>query len=208
MLLPEKNGALGRNRTHNLLIRSQALYPVELLAHINGAQGRSRTGTDFKVRRILSPVRLPISPPGHSLMEVPTGLEPMMTELQSVALPTWPRNHFFILFRVSYHAAPLLYAIKNFFAIVFYNFLQSIFYGFKISYVYSSFFDFIFLKKFYEKTLIELLLFTFSIRGCDFYFSPIISHYLSCFSIIVKDFIIFICSNWIISINSFKVILR
>ena len=60
---------------------------------LNGAQGRSRTGTDFKVRRILSPVRLPISPPGHSLMEVPTGLEPMMTELQSVALPTWPRNH-------------------------------------------------------------------------------------------------------------------
>ena len=86
------NGAPSRNRTHNLLIRSQALYPVELLAHINGAQGRSRTGTDFKVRRILSPVRLPISPPGHSLMEVPTGLEPMMTELQSVALPTWPRN--------------------------------------------------------------------------------------------------------------------
>ena len=30
----------------------------------NGARGRSRTGTDFKVRRILSPVRLPISPPG------------------------------------------------------------------------------------------------------------------------------------------------
>ena len=58
-------GALGRNRTHNLLIRSQTLYPVELLAHVNGAQGRSRTGTDFKVRRILSPVRLPISPPGQ-----------------------------------------------------------------------------------------------------------------------------------------------
>ena len=33
------------------------------------------------------------APPGHSLMEVPTGLEPMMTELQSVSLPTWPRNH-------------------------------------------------------------------------------------------------------------------
>ena len=83
--LSSLNGALGRNRTHNLLIRSQALYPVELLAlflsynaflyyHIplafasrflrNGAQGRTRTGTDFKVRRILSPVRLPISPPG------------------------------------------------------------------------------------------------------------------------------------------------
>ena len=116
-------GALGRNRTHNLLIRSQALYPVELLAHINGAQGRSRTGTDFKVRRILSPVRLPISPPGHSLMEVPTGLEPMMTELQSVALPTWPRNHSFVLLRVSYHAAPLLYVNFFYFAIVFYHFL-------------------------------------------------------------------------------------
>ena len=86
-LIEESIGALGRNRTHNLLIRSQALYPVELLAHLNfsatlcyhirnyfatlfllflnGAQGRSRTGTDFKVRRILSPVRLPISPPGH-----------------------------------------------------------------------------------------------------------------------------------------------
>ena len=117
------NGALGRNRTHNLLIRSQALYPVELLAHIHGAQGRSRTGTDFKVRRILSPVRLPISPPGHSLMEVPTGLEPMMTELQSVALPTWPRNHSFVLLRVSYHAAPLLYVNFFYFAIVFYHFL-------------------------------------------------------------------------------------
>ena len=120
---PKKNGALGRNRTHNLLIRSQALYPVELLAHINGAQSRSRTGTDFKVRRILSPVRLPISPPGHSLMEVPTGLEPMMTELQSVALPTWPRNHSFVLLRVSYHAAPLLYVNFFYFAIVFYLFL-------------------------------------------------------------------------------------
>ena len=62
-----KNGALGRNRTHNLLIRSQALYPVELLAQfINGALGRNRTGTEFEVRRILSPVRLPVSPPGHT----------------------------------------------------------------------------------------------------------------------------------------------
>ena len=60
-------------------------------------------------------------------MEVPTGLEPMMTELQSVALPTWPRNHFFLLLRVSYHAAPLLYVKIFYFAIVFYNFLQFIF---------------------------------------------------------------------------------
>ena len=43
--------------------------------------------------RILSPVRLPISPPGQ-MMEVPAGLEPTMTELQSVALPTWLWNHF------------------------------------------------------------------------------------------------------------------
>ena len=34
---------------------------------LNGAQGRSRTGTDFKVRRILSPVRLPVSPPGQHI---------------------------------------------------------------------------------------------------------------------------------------------
>ena len=135
-------GALGRNRTHNLLIRSQALYPVELLAHLfnsasilyhircsfatlflyffqilflknfsrNGAQGRSRTGTDFKVRRILSPVRLPVSPPGH-LMEVPTGLEPMITELQSAALPTWPWNHYFVFFYRPCRTAFLLYVI-------------------------------------------------------------------------------------------------
>ena len=109
------NGALGRNRTHNLLIRSQALYPVELLAHINGAQGRSRTGTDFKVRRILSPVRLPISPPGHSLMEVPTGLEPMMTELQSVALPTWPRNHFFYFVSCLLSRCPIIICYKKIF---------------------------------------------------------------------------------------------
>ena len=31
MLTP---GALGRNRTHNPLVRSQVLYPVELLAHM------------------------------------------------------------------------------------------------------------------------------------------------------------------------------
>ena len=65
-------------------------------------------------------MRLPISPPGHSLMEVPTGLEPMMTELQSVALPTWPRNR--ILFDVFYHVAHLLYVNFIYFAIVFYNF--------------------------------------------------------------------------------------
>ncbi len=29
-----------------------------------GAQGRSRTGTGFNSRGILSPLRLPVSPPG------------------------------------------------------------------------------------------------------------------------------------------------
>jgi hypothetical protein len=33
----------------------------------NGARGRSRTGTGREPRGILSPLRLPISPPGHIL---------------------------------------------------------------------------------------------------------------------------------------------
>ena len=37
--------------------------------YINGALGRNRTGTEFEVRRILSPVRLPVSPPGHFAIE-------------------------------------------------------------------------------------------------------------------------------------------
>ena len=31
----------------------------------NGAEGRNRTGTDITIRRILSPVRLPVPPPRH-----------------------------------------------------------------------------------------------------------------------------------------------
>ena len=65
-LHPEKlYGAPDRSRTHNLLIRSQTLYPIELRAHINGAEGRNRTGTVITHRRILSPVRLPVPPPRH-----------------------------------------------------------------------------------------------------------------------------------------------
>lgn len=37
-------------------------------------------------QRILSPLRLPIPPRPHFL-EVPIGFEPMITELQSIALP-------------------------------------------------------------------------------------------------------------------------
>ena len=58
-------GAPGRSRTHNLLIRSQTLYPIELRALKNGAEGRNRTGTVVTHRRILSPVRLPVPPPRH-----------------------------------------------------------------------------------------------------------------------------------------------
>ena len=39
--------------------------------YICGARGRNRTGTAFKSRRILSPVCLPISPPGLSGCEEP-----------------------------------------------------------------------------------------------------------------------------------------
>ena len=38
------------------------------------------------VRGILSPLRLPVSPQPQT-MEVPIGFEPMITELQSIALP-------------------------------------------------------------------------------------------------------------------------
>lgn len=31
----------------------------------SGARDRNRTGTGFRSRRILSPVRLPVPPPGH-----------------------------------------------------------------------------------------------------------------------------------------------
>ena len=41
------------------------LYPIELRAHEDGAEGRTRTGTVVTYRRILSPVRLPIPPPRH-----------------------------------------------------------------------------------------------------------------------------------------------
>ena len=48
---------------------TQSAWKAEVLplnyTRKNGAQGRNRTGTDFKVRRILSPVRLPVSPPGR-----------------------------------------------------------------------------------------------------------------------------------------------
>ena len=40
--------------------RTWALYALD------GARGRNRTGTETKLRGILSPLRLPIPPPGHA----------------------------------------------------------------------------------------------------------------------------------------------
>lgn len=45
---------------------------------------------DFS-QRILSPLRLPISP--YPQMEVPARFELAVTELQSIALAPWLRNH-------------------------------------------------------------------------------------------------------------------
>lgn len=43
---------------------------------LSGARGRSRTGTRDEPRGILSPVRLPIPPPGQ-ILEGGTGFEPV-----------------------------------------------------------------------------------------------------------------------------------
>ena len=41
---------------------------LHIILNKNGAPGRSRTGTSFYTRRILSPVRLPIPPLRHTIM--------------------------------------------------------------------------------------------------------------------------------------------
>ena len=46
------------------------LIELTVLENLNGARSRNRTGTEFNLRRILSPVCLPISPPG--LMSIQT----------------------------------------------------------------------------------------------------------------------------------------
>src|SRR5690625_2329066 len=67
-------GAPERSRTPNLLIRSQALYPIELRAHMVPRAGLEPARWKTH-RRILSPVRLPIPPPRLGL-ERKTGFEP------------------------------------------------------------------------------------------------------------------------------------
>ena len=39
---------------------------ITVLFYLSGAQGRTRTGTEVILQRILSPLRLPIPPLGHT----------------------------------------------------------------------------------------------------------------------------------------------
>ncbi len=50
-----------------------------------GARGQNRTGTGVTPRGILSPLRLPIPPPGLTLHEAGVGIEPAYTALQAAA---------------------------------------------------------------------------------------------------------------------------
>src|SRR5690625_540538 len=71
----DKNGAPERSRTPNLLIRSQTLYPIELRALMVPRAGLE-PARRYTLRRILSPVRLPIPPPRLGNLERKTGFEP------------------------------------------------------------------------------------------------------------------------------------
>src|SRR5690625_5438319 len=52
-----------RSRTPNLLIRSQALYPIELRALLMVPRAGIEPARYYTYRRILSPVRLHVLPP-------------------------------------------------------------------------------------------------------------------------------------------------
>src|SRR5699024_4841444 len=69
------NGAPERSRTPNLLIRSQTLYPIELRA-LEMPRAGLEPARRYTLRRILSPVRLPIPPPSMAFLERKTGFEP------------------------------------------------------------------------------------------------------------------------------------
>ncbi len=52
-----KSGALGGNRTPNLLVRSQTLYPIELRVH-----------NYFFIKKVVAPDRIELSTPGFSVL--------------------------------------------------------------------------------------------------------------------------------------------
>ena len=51
------------NRLYKILSKKKASFL--LVTRRNGAEDRNRTGTDISIRRILSPLRLPVPPPRH-----------------------------------------------------------------------------------------------------------------------------------------------
>ena len=56
-----------KNANLNILITSVNFKTIK---EKYGARGRSRTGTEVSFRGILSPLRLPISPPGHEYIRL------------------------------------------------------------------------------------------------------------------------------------------
>ncbi len=62
----------------------QSILNSYVLKYVIGAQGRNRTGMEFNLRGILSPLRLPVSPPGH-ILKAEAGIEPAYTALQAAA---------------------------------------------------------------------------------------------------------------------------
>ena len=81
------------------------------------------------------------------MLEVPAGLEPTMTELQSVALPTWLWNRLFFL---SFSVARLVYNIFEVYAIVFLHFFTYCFSVLKKILKKWTFFLRYFFKKYYK----------------------------------------------------------
>jgi hypothetical protein len=86
--MPQLNGSGIRARKRSrILLRST--FPWERARNlVSGARGRTRTGTGFNSRGILSPLRLPISPPGLSLSQqrkAGVGIEPASAALQAAA---------------------------------------------------------------------------------------------------------------------------
>lgn len=68
-----------------LLVETQKFLKYNYVLD-NGARGQTRTGTEFNLRGILSPLRLPISPPGHfESLEAEAGIEPAYAALQAAA---------------------------------------------------------------------------------------------------------------------------
>ena len=71
-----KSGALGGNRTPNLLVRSQTLYPIELRVHnYFFKKWWLRTGLNCRHQDFQS-CALPTELQSHKKMAVPKGLEP------------------------------------------------------------------------------------------------------------------------------------